>query len=175
MVSGGGGMYLIDSLGHNKDIAYICNHHEQASAMSAEGYQRITGNLGVALVTTGPAGTNAITGVLCAWNDSIPLLMLSGQSNSKFLIGVTGLRQRGVHEADITKIVESFTKYAVTVIDEKMVRYHLEKALYLAKNGRPGPVWIDIPIDIQSKMIDPESLALFDPDIEFLRLRSHFL
>lgn len=167
MVSGGGGMYLIDSLGHNKDIAYICNHHEQASAMSAEGYQRITGNIGVALVTTGPAGTNAITGVLCAWNDSIPLLMLSGQSNSKFLIGVTGLRQRGVHEADITKIVESFTKYAVTVIDEKMIRYHLEKALYLAKNGRPGPVWIDIPIDIQSKMIDPGTLVAFDPDFEF--------
>lgn len=167
MVSGGGGMYLIDSLGHSNDVAYVCNHHEQASAMSAEGYQRITGNIGVALVTTGPAGTNAITGVACAWNDSIPMLILSGQSNSKFLIGETGLRQRGVHEANITTIVESITKYAVTVTDEKTIRYHLEKALCLAKNGRPGPVWIDVPLDIQSKMIDPDSLVTFDSAQEF--------
>lgn len=167
MVSGGGGMYLIDSLGHSKDIQYVCNHHEQASAISAEGYQRMTGNLGVALVTTGPAGTNAITGVLCAWNDSIPMLVISGQANSRFLIDETGLRQRGVHEANITKIVESVTKYAVTVMDERMIRYHLEKALYLAKNGRPGPVWLDIPLDIQSKTIDPDALIAFDHDKEF--------
>lgn len=163
MVSGGGGMYLIDSLGRRPDMTYVCNHHEQASAMSAEGYQRATGNLGVALVTTGPAGTNAITGVLCSWNDSIPLVVLSGQANSKFLIGETGLRQRGVHEANITKLVESVTKYAVTVTDETEIRYHMEKALFLAKHGRPGPVWIDIPLDIQSKMIEPDALEGFDP------------
>lgn len=167
MVSGGGGMYLIDSLGRSKDIEYVCNHHEQASAMSAEGCQRVTGTIGAALVTTGPAGTNAITGVLCAWNDSIPLLVISGQANSRFLIGDTGLRQRGVHEANITKIVESVTKYAVTVVDEKTIRYHLEKALYLAKNDRPGPVWIDIPLNIQSMMIDPDSLISFDHAEEF--------
>lgn len=167
MVSGGSGMYLLDSLGRRNDIQYVCNHHEQASAMSAEGYQRVTGNIGVALVTTGPAGTNAITGVLCSWNDSIPLLVISGQANSRFLIGDTGLRQRGVHETNITKIVESVTKYAVTVMDEKMIKYHLEKALYLAKNGRPGPAWIDIPLDIQSKMVDPDTLIAFDPAREF--------
>ena len=170
MVSGGGGMYLIDSLGRRSDVAYVCNHHEQASSMAAEGYQRISDNLGVALVTTGPAGTNAITGVLCAWNDSIPMLVLSGQANSKFLIDDTGLRQRGVHEANITKIVESVTKYAVTVKDEKKIRYHLDKAIYLAKNGRPGPVWIDIPLDIQSKMIDPETLEPFTPEIEYPKI-----
>lgn len=168
MVSGGGGMYLIDSLGRRDDMHYVCNHHEQAAAMSAEGYQRVTGNLGVVLVTTGPAGTNAITGVLCAWNDSIPLIVLSGQSNSRFLIGETGLRQRGVHEANITKIVETVTKYAITVTDEQMIRYHLDKAIYLARSGRPGPVWIDIPIDIQSKVIDLETMPAFTPENDAL-------
>lgn len=167
MVAGGGGMHLIDSLGKNKEIKYVINHHEQASAMSAEGYQRVTGNLGVALVTTGPAATNAITGLLCSWNDSIPLLVLSGQANSKFLIKNTGLRQRGVHEVNITKIVESVTKYSVTVMDEKMIRYHLEKALYLTKSGRSGPVWIDIPLDIQTKIIDIKTLVKFDSKKEF--------
>lgn len=167
MVAGGSGMYLIDSLGRRKDIHYVCNHHEQACAISAEGYQRITGNLGVALVTTGPAGTNVITGLLCSWNDSIPVLILSGQANSKFLIGETGLRQRGVHESNITKIVETVTKYAVTVLDENTIRYHLEKAVYLAKNGRPGPVWIDIPLDIQAKMIEEKNLLPFNHKDEF--------
>lgn len=163
MVSGGGGMHLIDALGRRKDMAYVCNHHEQASAMCAEGYQRVTGNLGVALVTTGPAGTNAITGVACAWNDSIPMLILSGQANSRSLIGDTGLRQRGVHEADITRIVAPITKYAVTVMDARDIRFHLEKALYLSKNGRPGPTWLDIPLDIQSALIAPTALRGFVP------------
>lgn len=166
MVSGGGGMFLIDSLGRNKKIRYVCNHHEQASAMSAEGYQRITGNLGVALVTTGPAGTNAITGTMCSWNDSIPVLVISGQTSSKSLVKDTGLRQRGTHEADITRIVAPMTKYAVTVTDAGMIRYHLEKAVFLAHNGRPGPVWIDIPLDIQAAMIEQENLISFDPEKE---------
>lgn len=166
MLSGGGGMFLIDSLGRSKDIDYVCNHHEQAAVMSAEGYQRVTGNLGVALVTTGPAATNALTGVLCSWNDSIPLLVISGQANSNFLVGDTGLRQRGTHEVNITKIVESVTKYAVTITDANTIRYHLEKALWLAHNGRPGPVWLDIPINIQSKSIDEESLVPFSPEKE---------
>jgi len=179
MVSGGGGMFLIDSLGRSKDIQYVCNHHEQASAMSAEGYERVTGNLGVALVTTGPAGTNAITGVACSWNDSIPVLIISGQVKSSTLIGETGLRQRGTHEANITKIVESITKYAVTITDAKTIRYHLEKAVFLARSGRPGPVWLDIPLDVQSAMVDEASLlpfvdeneeALFSPEIDKVKV-----
>lgn len=162
LVSGGGGMFLLDSIGNNKDINYICNHHEQSSIMSAETYSRITGNLGVALVTTGPAATNAITGVACAWNDSIPLLVISGQAKSTSLIGDTGLRQNGVHEVDIEKIIKPITKYAVTVTDSRDIKYHIDKAIFLARSGRPGPVWIDIPIDIQSKMIDSEMQFGFD-------------
>ena len=135
--------------------------------MAADGYPRITGNLGVALVTTGPAGTNAITGLLCSWTDSMPVLVLSGQAKSTMLIDDTGLRQRGFHEANITKIVESVTKYAVTVRDPKMIAYHMDKAIFLAKNGRPGPVWIDIPIDIQGAMVDPAQFVKFDAAREF--------
>lgn len=159
LVSGGSSMFLLDSLGRNKNINYIANHHEQSSVMSAEAYARITGNLGVALVSTGPAGTNAITGVACAWNDSIPLLVISGQAKSTSLIGNTGLRQRGVHEVDIVKIVEPITKFAITVKDERDIKYYMDKAIFLARSGRKGPVWIDIPIDIQSKMIDPDDLV----------------
>lgn len=164
MVSGGGGMYLIEALGQNPNIKHICNHHEQASVMAAEGYQRATQNLGVALVTTGPASTNALTGVCCAWNDSIPLLVLSGQAKTATLVGNTGMRQRGTHEVNIVPIVKSVTKYAVTVMDAKKVRYHLEKALYLAKNGRPGPVWLDIPLDIQQAQINPDELEAYVPE-----------
>ena len=171
MVSGGGAMYLIDSLGRSKDIRYICNHHEQASAMAAEGYQRLTGNLGVALVTTGPAGTNAITGLLCAWNDSIPVLVISGQANSKRLIEETGLRQKGVHEADIVRMVAPGTKYAITIKKAGEIRYHLEKAFFLAKNGRPGPVWLDIPLDIQAAEISVKGLKKFRPLAEGFKSR----
>ena len=164
MVSGGGGMYLIEALGQNPNIKHICNHHEQASVMAAEGYQRATQNLGVALVTTGPASTNALTGVCCAWNDSIPLLILSGQAKTATLVGNTGMRQRGTHEVNIVPIVKPVTKYAVTVMDAKKIRYHLEKALYLAKNGRPGPVWLDIPLDIQQAQIKPDELEAYVPE-----------
>ncbi|MEI6564636.1 MAG: thiamine pyrophosphate-binding protein [bacterium] len=167
MVSGGGGMFLIESLGQSKDVQFVCNHHEQAVAMAADAYPRITGNLGVALVTTGPAATNAITGLMCAWTDSVPLLVLSGQAKSTSLIDDTGLRQRGFHEVNITKMVESVTKYAVTVRDPKQIGYHLEKAIFLAKHGRPGPVWIDLPVDIQGAMIDLDQLVTFDPKKEF--------
>lgn len=163
MVVGGSGMHLIDSLGKNRKIDYVCNHHEQASLLAAEGHQRIAGGLGVALVTTGPASTNALTGVLCSWNDSIPMLIMSGQANSKSLIGNTGLRQRGAHEVNITKIVESVTKYAVTITDPNTVKYHLEKAIYLSKSGRPGPTWLDFPLDIQTADINPDALPDFDP------------
>lgn len=164
MVSGGGGMYLIEALGQNPNIKHVCNHHEQASVMAAEGYQRATQNLGVALVTTGPASTNALTGVCCAWNDSIPLLVLSGQAKTSTLVGNTGMRQRGTHEVNIVPIVKPVTKYAVTVMDARKIRYHLEKALYLAKNGRPGPVWLDIPLDIQQTQINPDELETYVPE-----------
>jgi len=169
MVSGGGGMFLIESLGNHPKIEHICNHHEQASVMAAEGYQRATKNLGVALVTTGPAATNTLTGLGCAWNDSIPMLVLSGQAKTTTLIGDTGLRQRGTHEVDIVSIVKPITKYAVTVWDKNTIKYHLEKALYLARNGRPGPVLLDIPLDVQQADIDADSLDGFVPEDEELQ------
>lgn len=169
-VTGGGGMFLIDSLGRSKAIQYVPNHHEQACAIAAEAYARVSKNMGVALVTTGPAGTNAITGVGCAWTDSIPLLVLSGQAKTAHLIENTGLRQKGFHEVTIAKIVEPITKYSVTIKDANLVAYHLEKAIFLAKNGRPGPVWLDVPLDIQSANIDPEKLVQFDAKKEYPEL-----
>ncbi len=163
-VSGGGAMHLVDSLGMNKKLNYIATHHEQAAAMAAEGYARISGKPGVALVTSGPGGTNTITGVCGAWIDSIPTIFISGQVTSDTLIGTTGLRQFGIQEINIVDLVRPITKYAVTVIDPTQIKYHLQKAVYLATNGRPGPVWLDIPLDIQSKFIDPDGLFSFMPD-----------
>ena len=164
MVSGGGGMYLIEALGNHPMVQHISNHHEQASVMAAEGYQRVTRNLGVALVTTGPAATNTLTGIGCAWNDSIPLMILAGQAKSSTLIGDTGMRQRGTHEVNIIPIVSPITKYAVTISKKEDARYHFEKALYLCKNGRPGPVFLNIPLDIQSAEINPDELRGYEPE-----------
>ena len=163
MVAGGGAMHLNDSLGKCQDIEYVCNLHEQASAIAAEAYARVTNNLGVALVTAGPGGTNAITGLAGAWLDSTPCLFISGQVKRADIVGERGLRQLGVQEINIVSIVKSITKYAVTVMEPESIRYHLEKAVYLAKRGRPGPVWIDIPLDVQAAMIEEESLPGFDP------------
>ena len=162
MVSGGGAMHLNDSLGRCPDIEFVCNLHEQASAMAAETYSKATNNLGVALVTTGPGGTNAITGVAGAWQDSTPCLFISGQVKRADMTGNRGVRQYGLQEIDIVSLVNPITKYAVTIMDPVTIRYHLEKAVYLAKSGRPGPVWIDIPLDVQASMIDQESLGGFD-------------
>ena len=166
MVSGGGGMFLIEALGNHPKLQHISNHHEQASVMAAEGYQRATRNLGVALVTTGPAATNTLTGLGCAWNDSIPLMVLAGQAKTPTLIGDTGMRQRGTHEVNIIPIVKPITKYAVTIDKKEDAKYHFEKALYLAKNGRPGPVFLNIPLDVQSAEINPEELRGFTPEVE---------
>ncbi len=163
MVSGGGGMFLIEALGNHPKLKHVCNHHEQAVVMAAEGYQRATRNLGVALVTTGPAATNTLTGICCAWNDSIPLVVLSGQAKTPTLIGDTNMRQRGTHEVNIVDIVKPVTKYAVCIKKVEQVRYHVEKALYLAKNGRPGPVLLDIPLDIQQAQINPLEQKGFEP------------
>jgi acetolactate synthase I/II/III large subunit len=164
-VSGGGCIFLVDSLSKIDGIDYVCNHHEQACAIAAEGYARKTNNLGVCLVTSGPGGTNALTGVLGAWLDSTPMLILSGQVNREMTTNYTGLplRQLGDQEFDITKTVSNMTKYAVQVNSALLIKYHLEKAYYLAKNGRPGPVWLDIPLDIQKIDIDPDKLEGYKP------------
>lgn len=163
LISGGGNIHLIDSVGNSKKMQYICNHHEQASATAAEGYARITGNIGVCVVTTGPGGTNAITGVLGAWLDSIPILVVSGQVRRELLFAGKGVRQLGDQEINIVDIVKPITKYAVTVIDPNDIGYHLEKAYHLAGLGRSGPVWIDIPLDVQGSFVEVKKLKKFNP------------
>ena len=163
MVTGGGAMHLNDSLGQCTDIEYVCTLHEQAAAMAAESYAKVTDDLGVCLVTAGPGGTNAITGVAGAWLDSTPMLVLSGQVKRADLKGSSGVRQMGVQEVDIVSMAAPITKYAVTVMEPADIRYHLEKAVHLARTGRPGPVWIDLPLDVQGAAIDETSLRGFDP------------
>ncbi|HOE66227.1 MAG TPA: thiamine pyrophosphate-binding protein [Candidatus Hydrogenedentes bacterium] len=162
MLPGGGAMHLNDSLGRS-GIGYTVNLHEQACGIAAEAYARVAHDLGVALVTTGPGGTNAVTGALAAYQDSTPCLFMSGQVKRPDIAKGTGLRQLGVQEVDIVSIVSSITKYAVTIMEPMSIRYHLEKALHLAKAGRPGPVWIDVPLDVQAAMIDETKLEGFTP------------
>jgi len=166
MITGGGAMFLNDAIGTHPGIKTIFNQHEQACAMAAEGYARITGKPGVINVTTGPGGINALNGVFGAWVDSIPMLILSGQVKRETCMAtyhIPGLRQIGDQEADTVAMVHGITKYAVFVDDPKTIRYHLEKAWHLAQSGRPGPCWLDIPIDVQSSMIEPEQLEGYDP------------
>ena len=159
MLAGGAAMHLNDSLGGNERIGYVCTLHEQAAAIAAEAYSRVTGDLGVALVTAGPGSTNAVTGVTAAWLDSTPCVFISGQVKRADRAVGTALRQRGVQEVDIVSIVRPITKYAITVTDPQDIRLHLEKAVHLARSGRPGPVWLDIPLDVQAAAIDPATLA----------------
>ncbi len=168
LIPGGGCMHLVDALGRCRRLEFVCNLHEQACAVAADAYAQYTNNLGVALVTTGPGGTNTITGVAGAWLDSTPCLFLSGQVKRADLTGTRGVRQMGFQEIDIVRMVAGITKYAVTVTDPETIRYHLEKAVYLAKHGRPGPVWIDIPLDIQALPIDPERQRGYEGDETFL-------
>lgn len=163
LVPGGGAMHLNDSLGKSTTIKYVCCLHEQACAIAAEAYARITGNMGAAMVTSGPGGTNAVTGVAAAWIESTPVLFISGQVKSEDRIGSQNIRQMGIQEVDIVPVVKPITKYAVTVTDSSSIRYHLEKAAYLARNGRPGPVWLDIPLDIQAALIEPGGQKCFEP------------
>jgi len=171
LVPGGAAMHLNDSLGRRKELSFVGNLHEQASAVAAEAYARVTGGLGVCMVTSGPGSTNAITGVLGAWLDSTPVLFLSGQVKTADLKGDTGLRMLGVQEVDIVTLVKSITKYAVTITDPAAVKYHVEKALHLARSGRPGPVWIDIPLDVQGTQIDLESQQGYEPAIDYAPLQ----
>ena len=166
LVTGGGAMHLNDSIGKEPRIQYVCNHHEQASAMAAEGYARISGQPGVVNVTTGPGGINALNGVFGAWTDSVPMLIISGQVKRETCMraqGITGLRQLGDQEVDVVAMVEKITKYAIMVDDPLSIRYHLERAWHLAQIGRPGPCWLDIPVDVQAASIEPESLRGYDP------------
>lgn len=167
MVTGGGSMHLNDSFGRSKKIKYWCTEHEQSAAMAAEAYAKMRNDFGLVLVTSGPGATNTITGVLDCWQDSIPVVFISGQSKRKQTIinsGIEGLRQFGVQEANIIPIVESITKYAVEINNIKKLRYYLEKAVYMAKNGRPGPVWLSIPLDVQSADVDINDLEGFIPE-----------
>ena len=154
VLPGGGCMHLVDSLGRQRELKPVGYLHEQAAVIAADAYAQYRESVGVALVTTGPGGTNAITAVAASWIDSTPLLVLSGQVKRCDLIGDTGLRQRGIQEVPIVPMVTPVTKYAVTVLDPASIRYHLEKAVFLAGSGRPGPVWLDIPIDVQSAAVE---------------------
>jgi acetolactate synthase I/II/III large subunit len=165
LVTGGGAMHLNDAIAKCPDLTHICCHHEQACAIAAESYYRLTNRLAAVNVTTGPGGTNAITGVFGAWTDSLGMIVISGQVKWETLVRSTDLplRQLGDQEIDIIKMVESITKYAVIVIDPTSIRYHLERALYLAQAGRPGPVWLDIPMNVQGAQIDETTLVGYDP------------
>jgi acetolactate synthase-1/2/3 large subunit len=166
MVTGGGAMHLNHSLGKHPSLECIFNHHEQACAMAAEAYCRFGNRLPLVNVTTGPGGTNALTGVYGAWTDSIAMVVISGQVKFETTVRSTGLplRQYGDQELDILELVKPVTKYAEMVTDPKSIRYHLEKGFYLAQNGRPGPVWLDIPLDVQGASIDEKSLIGFEPN-----------
>ncbi len=165
LVPGGGAMFLIDAFGNHRSLDYVAHHHEQAASIAAEAYSRINGRLGCAVVTTGPGATNALTGCAGAWIESVPLLIISGQVKRSDLIGASGVRQMGPQEVDIVSMAQPVTKYAVTVMDPADIRFHLEKAVHLATTGRRGPVWLDIPLDVQNSRISITQLRGFDtPD-----------
>ena len=168
MLPGGGAMYLNDSLGKSQKIEYVCCLHEQACAIAAEAYARVTNNIGLLMVTTGPGGTNALTGIAGAYIESTPVLVISGQVKILDQIRDQKIRQQGMQELDIVSIVKPITKYAVMVTDPNSIKYHLDKAVYEAKHGRPGPVWLDIPLDVQATMIDETALAGYEavPEVQ---------
>lgn len=168
-VVGGGAMHLNDALGHKEGLHVTYNHHEQACAIAAEAYARLDNKIAAVCVTTGPGGTNALTGVVGGWLDSIPMFIISGQvrydTTARYALQYTGtpLRAMGDQEYDIVKSVEHMTKYAVMIEDPKTIRYSLEKAWHLATTGRPGPVWIDIPVNYQGMYIETDELEGYDP------------
>lgn len=169
MVVGGGAMHLNDSIGRESRLQYVCTHHEQAAAMAAECYARVTGRPGVINVTTGPGGINALNGIFGAWTDSVPMLVISGQVKRETcmtLRGTGNLRQLGDQEADIVRMVQGITKCAVLIDDPESIRYHLERAWHLAQSGRPGPCWIDIPVDVQGARLEESSLRGYDPAVD---------
>ena len=167
MIPGGGAMHLNDSIG--KYIPYVCNHHEQACAFAAEGQARYTNNLAVVCTTSGPGALNAVTGVFGQWTDSVPVLYISGQIKRATLMATypeLKIRQIGDQEVDIISVVKSITKYAVCITEPEKVKYHLDKAIYESLHGRRGPVWLDVPLDIQGMSIDENDLIEFIPPKE---------
>lgn len=164
MLPGGGAMHLNDSLGKSKKIQYVCCQHEQGAAIAAEAYARVNNTVGLLMVTTGPGGTNTLTGIAGAFLESTPVIVISGQVKRMDMIRDQGLRQQGMQELDIISVVKSITKYAALVDEPEMVRYHLERAIYEATHGRKGPVWLDIPLDVQAEMVDEEALVGYTPD-----------
>lgn len=168
-VPGGQCVYLCDALRRCEELRPISCHHEQAAAMAALGYAKYNNNFGACLVTTGCAGTNTMTGVLHAWQDNTPMIVVSGQQNYNQTVKESGLplRQVGVQEADTETIVKPITKYAVTIEDPKSIAYHMDKAIYLAKNGRKGPVWIDVPLNVQNSMVDEDAMERFTEDYSY--------
>ncbi|SDT94664.1 acetolactate synthase, large subunit [Verrucomicrobium sp. GAS474] len=171
-MSGGALVHLFDSTARREGIDYVCSQHEQSAAMSADGYARVTGRLGVAMTTSGPGATNLLTGTCCSYYDSVPTLMLTGQVATHRLKGNRPIRQFGFQETDILSIFGTVTKLAVQIRDPKTIRYHLEKAYYTAFEGRPGPVLIDLPDDLQRAEVDPETLEGFTPPETFLAVSS---
>jgi len=171
-VVGGGAMHLNDALGHHKDLHVTYNHHEQACAIAAEAYARLDNKIAVVCVTTGPGGMNALTGILCGWLDSIPMFIISGQvrydTTARYALKFTEapVRAMGDQEYDIVKAVAPMTKYAVMLEDPKQIRYILEKSWHLATTGRPGPVWVDIPVDFQGCCIEEDELPGYNPSEE---------
>lgn len=165
MLPGGGAMHLDDSIGKS-NIEYICFLHEQGAAIAAEAYAQHTNTPGLVLVTSGPGATNAITGVTAGWIDSTPMIIISGQSKREDLVGDKGVRQIGSQEVQIVPMVTPITKYAVQILNPTEIRYHLERAYHEATTGRPGPVWLDIPLDVQAVMLDEQSLVGFQPEQE---------
>ncbi len=166
MVSGGQAMFLVDSLGRHPAIRTICTHHEQSAGMSADAYARLTGKLGVALVTAGPGSVNIINGLVGGWTDSAPMMVISGQSALSCVNyqAKSGIRQYGIQGIHIQPFVEKATKFFVTVDDPAKIQYYMEKAYYLATNGRPGPVWIDVPLDVQRMEVPEKLLYPYHPE-----------
>lgn len=162
ILPGGGAMHLDDSIGKS-GIEYVCCLHEQAASIAGEAYAQHTNTPGLVLVTSGPGATNAITGVTAGWIDSTPMIIISGQSKRADLVGDKGVRQIGSQEVQIVPMVTPITKYAVQILEPTEIRYHLEKAYYEATNGRPGPVWLDIPLDVQAVMLEEDTLSGYVP------------
>jgi acetolactate synthase I/II/III large subunit len=168
MLTGGGCMHLVDSVGRQEGLEYVCCLHEQACAFAAQAHAEFTSTAGAVLVTTGPGGTNAATGLAAAWLDSTPCVFLSGQVKRADLLTGRGVRSMGPQELDVVSVVTPLTKYAKTIINPESIRYELEKAWHLANSGRRGPVWLDIPLDVQSATIDDNNLKGFTPEAEFV-------
>ena len=163
MLPGGGAMHLNDSLGKSSRIKFICTQNEQGAAIAAEGYARVSGTPGLLMVTTGPGGTNALTGVAGAFLESTPMIVISGQVKRLDMIRDQGIRQQGMQELDIISSVKPMTKYAALVDEPQLIRYHVERAVYEATHGRKGPVWLDIPLDVQATVVEEDELVGFTP------------